>query len=380
MTRMTGKRKHFHGVAHAPTFTSGLLGTCLALCVVLWGLPSFAQQAAVYTVSGIAVDQTAQTAEQARDLALQEGKRKAFQAVIDRLVPQGYETQYPRLTDAALDGLIRGVEVFDEKRSNVRYLADLKVTFQPADVRGLLRRSGLPFSETKSKPLMVFPVMQYGYEQTLWGNPNPWRVAWERREQTDFLVPVIVPSGDLQDRGLVTARAARQGARERLDAVRARYDAGEILVVYAKYTDERPLELELTVDYYGGAGTRSTVRSFTRPPEVTDLAGFMDIAVADVHDEIIDQWKGRTLIQLGTLSRLIARVPLATYPEWLSIRRKLDQVSVMDRVTVTSLTNLEGRLDMRFYGDPEQLAVALAQEDLLLDRASGMWTLSLRSR
>lgn len=337
-----------------------------------------AQQANVFTVAGISVDETAETATEARDLAVQAGKEAAFRALLNRLVPEGYQDQYPRLTNAALDSLILGVEVFDEKRSSVRYLADLKINFQPSDVRSLLRRSGLPFSETISKPLLVFPVMQYGFDLTLWGTPNPWRLAWQRRETSQALVPVLVPLGDIEDRQVVDARAARQGATERLSLLRERYNAGDVLVVEAKYSDDRPTQMELAIDYYGGVGARSLMRTFNRPEGVEDLSAFMDMAAATIHEEIVEIWKGRTLIQLGTLSRLIARVPLSSYTEWLDIRKKLKSVSVMDRVSLTSLTNIEARLDLQFYGNPQQLAVALAQEDILLNRAGGMWTIVKR--
>ena len=150
------------------------------------------------------------------------------------------------------------------------------------------------------------------------------------------------------------------------------------MVVEAKYSDDRPDALEITINYFGGAGTSSTVKNFDRPDHVMDLADYLDHAVGLVHSELEEDWKERTLIQLGTVSRMIARIPISSFPEWLAIRTRLVNISVMDRVMVTSLTNLEGRVDLRFYGDSNQLVVALAQEDLILDRSGGMWTVQLR--
>ena len=343
-----------------------------------WSHLATAQQAEVYTVAAVSVDEVAETSEAAREQALQHGKVIAFQRLLSRIVPRSYESQFPQLNKSALDGLIRGIEVFDEKRSSVRYLAALKVTFKAKDVRSFLRKSGLPFSETRSKPLLVLPLMQYGYELILWGSPNPWRLAWQRREKADGLIPIIVPPGDLKDRQIIDVRTARRGVQQRLNFLRNRYNAGDIMVVEAKYSDDRPDALEIIIDYFGGAGTSSIVKNFDRPENIMDLADYLDQAVDLVHSELEDDWKGRTLIQLGTLSSMIVRIPVSSFPEWLAIRKRLAGISVMDRVTVTSLTSLEGRVALNFYGDSNQLVVALAQEDLILDRSSGMWTVQLR--
>src|SRR3546814_5337389 len=82
----------------------------------------------------------------------------------------------------------------------VRYLADLTFRFNPDQVRSLLRGAGVPFAETRSKPVVVLPVFgDSAAGPTLWTGTNPWRDVWAQRRGDDGLVPLTVPLGDLGD-------------------------------------------------------------------------------------------------------------------------------------------------------------------------------------
>ena len=121
----------------------------------------------------------------------------------------------------------------EEKHSTVRYIATLTYRFKPAPVEQLLRDAGIAFAETRSKPVLVLPVLRTGDSLALWEDPNPWRTSWANLPAADGLVPFTVPIGDLTDIAAINAQAASTGDAQKLGAIAARYDAGSTLVASA---------------------------------------------------------------------------------------------------------------------------------------------------
>ena len=210
------------------------------------------QSADVFTVSEVAVDISAKTGEAARTLAIAAGERTAFQRLLTRLVPKRNRYRLPDPTDEAIQDLVRGFEVEEERPSARRYVATLTVRFKAKAVRRLLREAEIPFAETRSKPLIVLPVLQIGEELRLWKNPNPWREAWARRGRGGGLVPLIVPLGDLADVALITAEQALQGKAKPLRRIARRYGASDALIAVAR------------VEENGGHFQRQPLRSDNR--------------------------------------------------------------------------------------------------------------------
>ena len=121
-----------------------LLIGLLALGGLLAGAgPAAAQSAArLYTVEGVPVDVTAGSAVAAREQAYAEGQRAAFRMLMEKLTPESVHGRLPAApSGAALDALVQGFEVRDERASGVRYIARMVVRFNPAEVQALLDRA-----------------------------------------------------------------------------------------------------------------------------------------------------------------------------------------------------------------------------------------------
>ncbi len=360
-------------------FCAKIVFVCLAtLSLLLGGHEVCAQNSDVYTVANVPIDIASGSATVAQDVAIKEGKSTAFNILMARLIPIEFTAQYPKVSQATLESLVLGVEVFNEKRSNVRYMADLKVVFDPEGVRTLILKSALPFSETKSKPILVLPILHYDYQTSFLEQSNILRTSWLGREKYGDLVPVVILKGDQEDQQIINTFSALEGDESRIHLLRQRYDARSVLVSEVKYSESRLNSLSLNIDYYSDAGKRSQVKDLERPPSIDDIEQFLNYAVATVHQEVTEEWKQKTLIQRGQLSRAVVRVPITSFQEWLTIRKRLKKVSVLEKILVTSLTTHQGYFDLYFYGQPQQFIIALAQENIDLKRTGGLWTLVLR--
>ena len=334
----------------------------------------------VFTVTGVAVDAEAETAADARELALADGQRQAFRRLLERLVLRADYRRSPELDEAALTALVQGMEIEEEKISSIRYLAKLTISFKKDEVRGLLREGGLRFSETAGKPILVLPVYEVAGTQVLWDDPNPWRDAWLARQKRDSLLSLVVPAGDLADIAAISPAQALAGDEARLAAIAIRYGLEDMIVARAGLSFDLAAgapRLEVSISQFGPSGDQVVIESF-----VGVSRGLIDELLAraahEVTLELEERWKRETLLQFDREMRLSVRVPLTGLRQWLTVRRRLGAVAMVRKVELASLSTADAQVVLHYLGDPGQLSISLAQRDLELVQEDGFWILRMR--
>lgn len=139
------------------------LGALLALVIIL-ATPGFARAQGVgpssYTVGGVTVDVTADSAAAARDAAIMLGQRIAFDRLMSQLTDPQSAAALPRLTDAEISDLVSDFEVESERASAVRYIGKLSYRFKGDPVRALLEQRGVQYAVMPTAPVLVVPVLE----------------------------------------------------------------------------------------------------------------------------------------------------------------------------------------------------------------------------
>jgi len=361
----------------------GPAALCRAIAIVLLAmaiaLPTVVEAATdLFEVKGVKVDVTAKTAAAAREQALAQGEAKAFRLLIDRLTLPADRGLLPELTRHEISSLVKDFSVAKEKVSNVRYLASLDYSFKADKIRRLLVDSGVPYAATRSKPILVLPVYQSAGALILWDEPNPWRDAWAARPEGTGLVPTIVPLGDLADISAIGAEQAVQGDPARLAALARRYGTGDTLLVYAVQENQAPGErakLKVTVGRYRPEGrVQAFVRTF-RAQEGESLDAVFDRAVDAITGQMENDWKQENLLRFDRPSVAAVTVRIADLGDWLAVRRRLENVAVLQRVDLVLLSRDQARVNLYYAGTPHQLLVALEQADLSLNQEGAEWIL-----
>ena len=173
----------------------------------------------LFQVSGIEVDATAGDAVAAREQALLQGQVEGLRRLMRRLVPAGEHGRLPSVGPAAIEGYVQNFEIADEQVASNRYLAQLTVRYEPDAVRELLQRQALGYAETVSEPIVVLPVYRPSGGAQLWPDGNPWWQAWIEHLDSERLLRLVLPLGDLQDMATVTVDQALAGDAAALAAL-----------------------------------------------------------------------------------------------------------------------------------------------------------------
>lgn len=355
----------------------------LALVVTMAMPPGVAAQPSqkqnVFEVHDVDVDVTADAADQARRQALAKGKTLAFQRLLERLTLRIEHQGLPKLTPEEIDSYVNNFSVSDEKTSSVRYLARLTFRFKPKEIRGLLNDSGFSFAETVSKPVLVLPVYQAAGALILWDDPNPWRDAWAARSKKQGLVPTNLPLGDLADIAAIGAEQAMDGDLQRLRAIATRYGASDTLVVFGVLRVEAAKARRVLDVYFTRFGhqlqEQTEVVSFPQAKGET-VPQLLSRAANEMTYVVEDNWKRDNLLQFSNSGVLPVVLPITGLKDWIAVRARLSGVAVIRRTELVLLSKGEVRLNLHFFGDTNQLALALEQADLKLAQDEGKWVLA----
>jgi hypothetical protein len=351
-----------------------------ALALLALGPVRAAGERDVFSVS-VPVDATAANANAARDAARADGQRRAYQMLLDRLTLAADRGRLPPPNDALLNELVSGFEVAKERVSGVRYLADYTFHFQPDAVRRLLRDAGAPFAETRSKPVVVLAVSQSDAGTVLWEDPNPWRDAWAKRPPRAGLVPLVIPYGDLADVQAIDADAALHGDADRLQAISQHYGGADVLVTGAKLAaagDRSALAVSSTrFSVASGIAPQQWDKSYAAAAGESD-ADLLADGVNGTAQQLEDSWKAANILDFRHTGTMNVRVPVDDLPGWIAIRDRLAGIPAIQRSDLVALGRGEAHLAIHYYGDPDQLRLALAQRDLALTGSDPDWVLARR--
>ncbi|MGF1457262.1 MAG: DUF2066 domain-containing protein [Alphaproteobacteria bacterium] len=386
----------------------------------------------IYVVEGVDVDATADNAANARKVAHSQGWRKAFEVLLRRMTRPEDWPFLPSLSDARVTDLGAGLRIEDERNSQNRYLARITYTFKPQAVREALVTVGIPFSETPSAPLLVLPILERNGRLHLWEQPNPWLDVWTNRPDTNDLVPIVAPLGDLTDIAALSPEEAIEADWLRLQPLAERYGAGAVLLVVAV---ETPVGSSVPGDPFArgqagaseplsasaegiepGAGTQTegeprsaampvtgsidedTVRlqlgivrvdRNTRIPfesvaqgssaaRVSDAASVYRRAMDEVMGLVSRDWKSRTLVDFASRFQMDATVRLASIRDWTDIQARLEKIPTVVAFETDALSFRGAEIRVTFVGTVDQLALSLDQGGLMLSGEKGYWEITRR--
>jgi hypothetical protein len=264
----------------------------------------------------------------------------------------------------ALLRLMRSFEVDNERRSSTRYLADVIYHFNAPAVRALLRQSGVSYTETRARPALVIPVVAGASSVDLMG---PWAMAWKDPALQQGLVPFVLPAGDSPEMEILARPDLPQADWAALAPLARRFNATEVVIAVASEDAKTVQMIQISATARAAASFAYANSTFAADAEV-------------IADKVADTWKTRSAVSFATRARLTADVQFDSLDDWAKIRTHINAVKAVADIDVTGLALHEAEIQLTYFGRPEQLRDALAQQNLTLVNAAGQFTLQLAGK
>jgi hypothetical protein len=325
--------------------------------------PAAAQD--LFEVNGLKVDESASDEVQAKFSAIASAQQRALQIILRRLVQPEEFSRLPQITGETLALMVRDYDISEEKLGGGRYLATISVRFLPEEVSNALKDAQIPFAMTRSRPVVVLPIIDTGSARRLWDDPNPWRLAWAGRTPYPGLFSVVMPAGDLSDVATVNVNQAISGDPDAMLAIGEKYQATGAMVAIASISgNQSSRSVRVNLEFVGGSHDGTTVEQ--RYKGRGDLTAFLGQVVGEILDGLERDWKQENILDFSMVERMSVLVPIEGLGGWRDVRERLDGMSRIQSMSMARMSQQEVELDLVYVGSTDQLRGALAQRGLEL--------------
>lgn len=341
---------------------AALTGLAIAVSAIAWAAaPALAEE--VFEVNGLRIDETAADELSAKFNGIANAQQVALNTVFRRLIARSDAGRLPKVDKKLLPTLVEAFDITNEKFGGGRYLATMSVRFIPDQVAKELRLAGIPFAMTRSRPLVILPIIDTGSGKRLWDDPNPWRRAWEARLPYPGLFSLIMPDGDLADVTTINVSQAFVGNAAAFRAIATKYRAAGVMVAVASVRGGGRT-IYVSLRFIGGSRDgRVLERRYEGGGSTTQI---LNQVVGEVSRELENTWKSRNIVDFSREDRISVLVPIAGMGDWLAVRKRLSGMARVQSINVARMSREEAEIDLGFVGSTEQLRNALAQQGLEL--------------
>lgn len=333
----------------------------------------------IYNVTDIAVFFEADNSNTAREIALKDGEKKAYEELAKRFVDYGYTDKAPDLSAAKINELIVQMKIQEEKISGTSYSAKLDFWFNPRKTSGYFNVKNYRGTPVGAKHL-ILPVLIEGGREKIWD--HKWLGAWTNFRSEKILVPI----GDLEDMQALKAEDMSVGDYQGIDKLARRYRAPIIILAKAEYTN---LENTLIVSVEALEGKDGKIYHYEYPGEVgIGASELFDSAANDILYRIqknklaekqkpldeeeqesverVEYYRNYDDARKYKYNRFEAVVETRNLAEWSRIRKKLLRSDYVEKMEVISFTPGKALVEIVHDGTVSQFAAALDLEYLQL--------------
>lgn len=356
------------------------------------GVPPI-ESASTFEVTGIEVDVTAKTAEEARLTGWREAQRKGWRALWASTNKRP-QSEAPNLSDSVLDSMVSSIVIENEQIGPRRYVARLGILFDRARSGQMLGVSGIT---RRSHPMLVIPVMLTGSTPQSFESQTEWQKAWARFRTVTSPIDYVRPVGSGIDPLLLNLAQAKRPGRDWWRMLLDQYGAADILVPMVQLKRSYPGGPAIGIfTARHGPDDEIIARFRLRAPDSARIPAMLDEGVRqidqayaralaegrlradpslelvepDVVNELAEEIESRsasgqaqvptTPVPTGAASSFSIQVPTPTAPSVGEAELAVSRVNGVTSALTTSLA-LGGTSVMRvtFVGDAQALAAAL---------------------
>ncbi|MDR3078923.1 MAG: hypothetical protein LBU15_02690 [Rickettsiales bacterium] len=219
-----------------------LLASTLFLCLASPGQAAEAAKAVEtrkYVVSGIKVYSKANSATEAKELAIGDGERRALKELLAKMAINPDYTKY--VNDNALVDMISTIRISEEVMTKDAYSGVLTVIFDREFVKYNLENLGLRANGTASDVFLYIPlfIREGEKEPTLLDTSDAWyRAAYDRFFEGKFEDIFLIDNYSLANSGLLTRKHIENSNYTSFEALLSKYASNVVLIAIAHYSTE----------------------------------------------------------------------------------------------------------------------------------------------
>jgi hypothetical protein len=180
-------------------------------------------------VSGIEVNVSGKTGQEARENGWREAYKKAWA-----------QLKGPNMPDSAISAMVSAVVIENEQIGPRRYIARLTVSFDRSKAGQYVGGGESGVAVSNSAPLLLVPVLYSGGVGQVYEVRSPWQRAWAEFRAGTSPIDYVRPTGAGDDSLLITAGQVNRRSRTWWRGVLDEFGASDVIIPVARLERQWP--------------------------------------------------------------------------------------------------------------------------------------------
>ena len=317
-----------------------------------------------YTIE-VNVDVTDVNASAAREKAMNKANRAAISAVARRLSTEEGAAKIADMTDAQLVNFVKETSVSDEKTSDVRYMANLRVVVNDALLKEYMLERDIPLQDRNEPTLLIVPLFREFSDDAplLWEIDNPWKKAWQKASETGEIGKNLLP---IQSSVAVTEALSASQAEAvdvpALEKVMNLQGATDAYVLDAVYDGVEGLEVKAS----SWSGIRRTFK-VSGAKSSGDL--LFHQAVLDIAQELQSSVSQGVSEEVSSSSEITILYLFETLGDWVTAEQKIKEIPIVSEMQVQAMAQGRAQFQLLYNGSEDILLRSLKAKGYELEEA-----------
>ena len=330
-----------------------------------------------FAVQGVDVDVTDQSVKAAKDKALVDVQIKALTQLGQNLGGPDVAAELAKMEAKQVMPLLKSLSIEQETMSPGHYQGKFTVRFLPEKVKPLLSGLGVRIPVEQGPAMLVIPVWTDEKTQVVVWEDNPWRKAWVDLHASQAQIPILVPLGDQEDAGTLSAMDISNNAAVKLEALRRRYDVKTMLIAFAQAAPDGGIHAKVVGT--SALGKITIDKIYTADSHV--LADSAALAAQRFQTLITEKFKSDQAKAAAAKAAaagpqsLAVQVPFAGPSEWNGLRSRILSTPGVVGLDVTSLDGGGASARLLYNGNVDDLPGSFQASNLRLERSGAAWTI-----
>lgn len=308
--------------------------------------------AAVYTISDIPVSAEADNAVLARDQALIEGQKKAFDQLLDQIVLEIDKEKLQEPEEAFILNAVQDVSVSHEKTTQTKYMGTLAVRFKEKSIQEFLKTQQVSFLESLPDPMIILPIYQDEARVLTLEEASPLFQSLQEALPRTTLYRFSIPTGTADELVAISGLSAQDMSGLKLFL--KKYAVSQILILTVQ---KKGTFYEVVTASYPSDQTITQTRFRVFEPVSPKMA--MDRIVQQVGVTLENQWRYTKMNTMHEIGMYHVLIPVQSVQEWLALQKKLKRLSFLTNVRLNGVFEHFILVDLEYKGSLYQLATEL---------------------
>ena len=334
---------------------------CLIMLFCLGLLVRPVMAADLYAVD-VLVDVTDVNASVAREKAMAEANRQAFELVLKKITTPDNVAQVMTLNDNQILNFIKEVAVLSEKSSNVRYMAELRIKLNEEIVKRYMAEKQIPFMVDKATSVLVLPVYHKAPAMAaeLWEEDNLWQKAWRRNTASEGMVEFVTLDPSSRNMEVIDAEKALSLDMRLFGWLARQNRVSDVFVLEAT---EHAGGLEVQI--YSPNGEGSLLETLNVEGVSGDEALY-DEAVRQAKVRIAAKIKSQNISESQKQNEITVLFMYGKIRDWLDLQKQLSDIPYVKKIQEEAIGDGKTQFKLVFSGSIDRLNQALAQKLFVL--------------